>query len=361
MSIAEPPPIATTASQPVSDRRAAASSTSVTVGSPGSFSNRSAPASGAIAAATSATRSSRPWSITISGREAPSSASTDPRSAATPSPNRILTGRWFRNGATVIRRLPAVGRCRRRPRVPAPGRRRRGRSRPGRRRRGGRTRASGACRHPARPVSGSRVVRAQRGSSRITERRASPARTLRPTHSSSSCAPSPSTRIVGRKRRGSKPSRPPRRPTSAADASESSETGCESSARIPSGSSSMVSGRPTASDTASDHGPSISAALDIAAPEVGRRGPPAVHGGGHLGPVGQDERQLAGRGVVAALDLGERTDLALRRHPAGRIEQREAAVARDAVALDLGLGELRETQRLHGRDVDGAHRGHDAE
>ena len=61
-----------------------------------------------------ATRPSRPSSITISGRVAPSSASTAARSAATPSPNRILTGRWFRNGATVIRRLPAVRRCHRR-------------------------------------------------------------------------------------------------------------------------------------------------------------------------------------------------------------------------------------------------------
>jgi len=37
------------------------------------------------------------------------------------------------------------------------------------------------------------------------------------------------------------------------------------------------------------------------------------------------------------------------------------AVGASAVALDPGLGELREAQRLHGRDVDGAHRGHDAE
>ena len=64
-------------------------------------------------------------------------------------------------------------------------------------------------------------------------------------------------RRVGRKRRGSRPSTPPRRPTSAADACERSDTGCESSARIPAGSSSIVSGRPATADTASDHGPSM--------------------------------------------------------------------------------------------------------
>ena len=91
--MAEPPPIATTASHPLAESLAAASSTRVTVGSPGAFSNRSAPASGASAAATSATSPSSPASITTSGRVAPSSARTPARSAATPSPKRIFTGR----------------------------------------------------------------------------------------------------------------------------------------------------------------------------------------------------------------------------------------------------------------------------
>jgi hypothetical protein len=61
-----------------------------------------APSSAAIAAATPGTKPSRPRSMIRNGRLDPSSASTADSSAATPSPKRILTGRWFRKGAIMV-------------------------------------------------------------------------------------------------------------------------------------------------------------------------------------------------------------------------------------------------------------------
>src|SRR4051794_10646465 len=47
------------------------------------------------------TKPSRPRSMTRNGRLAPSSASTSSSWPATPSPKRILTGRWFRKAAII--------------------------------------------------------------------------------------------------------------------------------------------------------------------------------------------------------------------------------------------------------------------
>ena len=91
------------------EQRLGRRSTSSTVGSPGAFSNVVAPGTAASASATAGTRSARPSSITTSGRSAPSSASTAGRSAETPSPNRILTGRWLRKVAATARHLWRIG------------------------------------------------------------------------------------------------------------------------------------------------------------------------------------------------------------------------------------------------------------
>ena len=91
-----PPPIATTASPPLSSSASAASSTSATVGSPASFSNRTAPVSGSNAAATPGTSSGSPRSMITNGRERPRRRAPVRAREATPSPNRILTGRWLR-------------------------------------------------------------------------------------------------------------------------------------------------------------------------------------------------------------------------------------------------------------------------
>ena len=86
-------------------------STSPTVGSPGAFSNRDRAGHGVQRGGDGRDEAVQALVMITNGRTAPSSASTSASSPATPSPKRILTGRWLRKGAIIARPFSSGG-CR---------------------------------------------------------------------------------------------------------------------------------------------------------------------------------------------------------------------------------------------------------